>query len=177
MPETASEKLKAGMVATERYLIELTPDQNYDRLGINSTLSMKAKETLPFMGFELDTRFQVDEVLMNGKPQKYTQADEGIITYFNQPVQTGEAFQMTFLYHGKPKEFHPNYSRLNTIWYPLAWQKNRMQKSGHWIRSEGDLFDAEITLHKESGQMGAFAGYVEEPSSTVIWRNGKPIIP
>jgi ABC-type transport system involved in multi-copper enzyme maturation permease subunit len=163
LPEQFSEsvvggKLHAGVVDTLRYAIDIKPNLNYTLLDITATVSMKAKEDIRVLGFELDPQFLVKELVYKETTRSYQQTEEGLVTFFTHPIPAGEIFDITFSYAGRPKEFHPHYSRLNTVWYPLPWQKVKSKQNGRWIRMEGDLFDAEVRLSLREGQMGVFAG-------------------
>ena len=72
-----SDQLKAGAVDTLRYSIEITPCKDYSSLEINAILTVQANEPLPQLGFELDPKFRMDEVLYNEERFPFIQTNEG----------------------------------------------------------------------------------------------------
>ncbi len=150
------------------YDIEVIPTPRYDRLDLSATFEFIPNESTRQLGFELNPTFVVDDVLWNNESCLFTQSDEKLRVMFGDALTPAEQQQLVFNYHGVPPAFHPTYSALQSIWYPYPWKKIQTKLGNRWVKVEDELFEANITLHLNKGQSGAFAG-----ERTTLEKEGK----
>lgn len=173
----AAAALRDGIADTLHYAIEVKPLADASRLDLTAQLTLKIREAVGEMGFEIDPRFRIDGIECDGQVVAFEQTLEGIIARFPEVLPAEQTVTLRFVYHGRPSEYSTQYSRLNTLWYPLVWQKVRTSQKGQWVRKESDLFEAEIKLHRLPGQQGIFAGVstASEDSRVAGWKTFYPV--
>ncbi len=160
--ESVNESMPPAVIEPVRYAIDVMPSQTYDRLEIKANLVFYPTEPTRQMGIELDPTFALDEVTMDGESLLFTQREEKVRVLFGSELPVGEEKRVEFLYHGVPEHFHPDYSALLSVWYPLPWRKIQTELGKQWIKQEYDLFEASVRLHLQPGQSGVFAGDLDQ---------------
>ncbi len=156
--------LPAMPVDVKQYQLTLKPSRVYDRLSLEARMTFVARESMKFLGAELDPRFVVDRVTVGGEPCPVTRAGARFQFDFPQPLEAGTEAQVEIRYHGRPAYFHPKFTALEGDWYPRPWRKVKTERRDRWVTLEEDLFEAEVVLWLHPGQRGAFAGGLESES-------------
>lgn len=144
-----------------RYEIAMTPNRLHNRLNLEARLIFIPEEANKYLGVELDRRFVVEEAFLDEEPCSFTRQDNRIRFNFLEATVPGKEQTLRVRYHGSPVMFHPDYTALLSVWYPVPWRKLKTENE-RWVQVDNDLFEAEITLNLRPGQKGAFAGDLVE---------------
>lgn len=159
-------KLPDNKLDVFRYRLNINPSRTYDRLKLEASMDFVTNIDSRFLAFELDPIFQIDEIVLNGKPCSFARQESLLRVALSETITPENVWQLSIRYHGVPYFFHPRYSALQSVWYPKPWFKIRAGESRRWIETEDDLFDAELTLRLQRHQRGAFAGSLIQVDDT-----------
>ncbi len=160
--------------------LDIDPYSTYQRMDVKAEIAFETTQEAQKVGFEIDPHFIVESVSLDGKPCPFSQRAAQLRVAFTEPLKAGEAHTIVMEYHRDTHELYKPYSALEGKWYPVPWKKMLTRHRSQWVETEGDLFEAEITLHLKEDQSGAFAGALvstEEDNGdrTEKWRTFYPV--
>ncbi|RJP32878.1 MAG: hypothetical protein C4527_05335 [Candidatus Omnitrophota bacterium] len=160
--------------------LDVNPYSSPHYLHVDAAVTFEANEEIKSVGFELDPRFVVEKVTLGDLPCPFNQRAEQLRIAFIEAPAKGEEHTLVLSYHRDAQELYPLYSALEGKWYPESWNKILTRRGQHWTKAQGDLFDAEITIHLRQGQTGAFAGELvsaenQNGKRVEVWRTFYPV--
>ncbi|MDP8243917.1 MAG: hypothetical protein P9L94_07540 [Candidatus Hinthialibacter antarcticus] len=172
-------KIKPPEIDLKTVAVRIEPDGHYRHLDVEAVLDFTAQGAVTHIDLELDPRYHVYGARMDGEPVFHEQWDEVLSFDLEEPLQDGSSHQIIVRYQGSPSDLHPKYSALEQQWFPLPWNRVRTE-SRRWVRQEDDIFEADLELHLQPQQRGAFSGElvsVDEENGSRIehWRTFQPV--
>lgn len=150
-------KVKPPAIDLTNIQVKIKPEEHYSHLEIESALAFTSKDDVDQIDLELDHRYRVHGARLDGEPVFYEQWD-GVVTFeLGEPLPSGSTHELILHYSGAQDALHVKYSALEKQWVPLPWNRVRTE-SRRWVRQQDDIFEADIELHLQPEQRGAFAG-------------------
>ena len=161
------------------YQIEMKPVSN-NQLPIQATVKMELQKDANKLVFELEPTFTLNTLSLNNQKIPFERRDDRVYVDSPTTLTAGSPVEVGFEYVWDEPEISYEYGELLGRWYPQPARKVQASESNPFVEREGDLFDAQVTVHLTPGQNSVFAGELLEDQdragvSTETWKTTYPV--